>query len=80
MTNKLDVKICVFEKNTSKDVVLLGNGDAILDKICTQCVVTEGLDGSSELDAIFITDKEGLYKYIVDEAILKVRMDYGDEI
>lgn len=80
MSNKRNVRICLFEKNTPKNTVLLGNGDVILDKTCVQCTVTEGLDGSNELDAIFITDKEGLYKHINDEVILKVQMDYGDEI
>lgn len=80
MINKRNVKICVFEKNTPKDIVLLGNGDAILDKICVQCTVLEGLDGTNELDAIFIADNNGLYKHIDDEVILKVQMDYGDEI
>ena len=32
------------------------------------------------MDAIFIVDNEGIYKSIHDEAILKVQMDYGEEI
>lgn len=80
MTNKRNPRICIFEKNTPKNIVLQGNGDAILDRICLQCTVIEGLDGSNDLDATFITDDDGLYKHIGDEAILKVQMDYGDEI
>ena len=74
------VKICVFDKHSTKNMVLFGNGDAILDNICIQCTTTERLDGTHELDAVFVTDEEGLYKYIDDEVILKVAMDYGNEI
>lgn len=80
MENKKIVKVCIFDKHTPKNVVLLGNGDAILDSICIKCETTEGIDGLNELDATFIVDKEGLHKYIDDEAIIKVHMDYGDEI
>ena len=80
MENKKIVKICIFDKHTPKDVVMFGNGDAILDNICIKCETTEGLDGSYELDADFICDNEGLYKLIHDEAILKVQLDYGNEI
>lgn len=80
MENKKIIKVCIFDKHTPKDVVLIGNGDAILDNICIKCEITEGLDGSYELDADFICDDEGLYKIIHDEAILKVQLDYGNEI
>ena len=80
MENKKIIKICIFDKHTPKNVVLLGNGDAILDNICIECEAYEGIDGTNELDATFIVDKEGLHKYLDDEAILKVHMDYGDEI
>ena len=40
----------------------------------------EGLDGDYVLDATFKVDKEGLYKNIVEEFILKVTLDYGEEI
>ena len=73
------VKICIFNKNTPKETVILSNGDAILDNICTSCKVTENLDGTYELDAEFIIDNDGLWEYIQEEAILKVKIDYGDE-
>ena len=47
------VKICIFNKNTPKETVILSNGDAILDNICTSCKVTENLDGTYGLDAEF---------------------------
>ena len=73
------VKICVFNKNTPKSTVILSNGDAILDNICTSCQITENLDGTYELDAEFRVDEDGLWKNLEEEAILKVKVDYGDE-
>lgn len=73
------VKICIFNKNTPKEMVILSNGDAILDNICTSCKVTENLDGTYGLDAEFIIDDDGLWEYLQEEAILKIKVDYGDE-
>ena len=73
------VKICIFNKNTPKETVILSNGDAILDNICTSCKVTENLDGTYGLDAEFIIDDDGLWEYLQEEAILKMKVDYGDE-
>ena len=78
--NKKIVKICMFDKNSTPPQVMGYNGDYILDNICTKCEVTEGIDGTHELDAEFICDSEGLYKVIHDEAIVKAQMDYGEEI
>ena len=78
--NKKIVKICMFDKNSTPSQVMGYNGDYILDNICTKCEVTEGIDGTHELDAEFICDSEGLYKVIHDEAIVKAQMDYGEEI
>ena len=57
----------------------MSNGDAILDNICTSCKVTENLDGTYGLDAEFIIDDDGLWEYLQEEAILKIKVDYGDE-
>lgn len=73
------VKICIFKKDTPKETVILSNGDAILDNICTSCKVTENLDGTYELDAEFIIDDAGLWEHLQEEAILKIKVDYGDE-
>lgn len=78
--NKKIVKICIFDKMSTPSQVLGFNGDAILDNICISSETTESLDGTYELDAEFICDSEGLYKTIHDEAILKVQIDYGEEI
>ena len=61
------VKICIFNKDTPKSTVILSNG------------VTENLEGTYELDAEFIIDDKGLWEYLQEEAILKVKVDYGDE-
>lgn len=76
---KKTVKICIYNKSSSKNDVLLGNGDAILDNICLECKVHENIDGTYEIDAEFIIDNEGLWQHIEEEAILKVRLDYGYE-
>ena len=74
------IKVCIFNSHSTPSEVLQGNGEAILDNICVNCETMESLDGTYELDATFIVDNEGLYKLISDEAILKVAMDYGDEV
>lgn len=75
-----NILISIFDKNTPKSKVLSSNGLAILDNICVSCETEEDLSGNYTLDATFLIDDDGLYKYIDEEAILKVRMDYGDEI
>ncbi|WP_346879032.1 phage tail spike protein [Clostridium sp. UBA7791] len=75
-----NILISIFDKNTPKSKVLSSNGIAILDNICVDCITEEDLNGNYTLDATFLIDDDGLYKHIHEEAILKVRMDYGDEI
>lgn len=72
--------ISIFDKSASKNQVIQFNGLAILDDICLSCKTTEDLAGNYELEATFIIDDTEKYKYIEEEAILKVEMDYGDEI
>lgn len=73
------VKVCVFDKSTTKDKVIETNGNAILDNICTSCKVHENLDGTHEIDADFLLDNDGLWENLEEEAILKVQVDYGNE-
>lgn len=73
------IKVCVFDKSTTKDKVIESNGDAILDNICTSCKVHENLDGTHEIDAEFLLDNDGLWENLEEEAILKVQVDYGNE-
>ena len=79
--NKKIVKISLYNKNCTPSQVMQGNGDVILDNICISCETEESLiTGEYYLDATFLVDKEGLWKNIEEESILKVQMDYGVEI
>ena len=78
--NKKIIKVCIFNSHSTPSEVMQGNGEAILDNICISCETIENLDGTYELDATFIVDDEGLHKLVSDEAILKVALDYGDEV
>lgn len=73
------ILISIFDKNETKNRVLYGNGLAVLDNICIKCITDEE-GGNYPLEATFIIDDNGIYKYITEEAILKVKMDYGTEL
>lgn len=76
-----EVKVALFNKNTPKSKVLKSIGDIVLDNICISCETDEDLStGDYFLDAVFIVDDEGIWKGIEEEAILKVKLDYGYEI
>lgn len=76
-----EVKVALFDKNTPKSKVLKSIGDIVLDNICISCETDEDLStGDYFLDAVFIVDDEGIWKSIEEEAILKVKLDYGYEI
>lgn len=78
--NKKIVKISIYNSRCTPSQVMQGNGDAILDNICIDCIPDENLKtGEYYLDAIFLIDREGLWKHIQEESILKVQMDYGEE-
>ena len=68
--------ISIFPPKTSRSVVEGSNG-INLESICTSWKTEEegGATGNYVLDGTFIVDKEGLYKNIVEEAILKVRIE-----
>ncbi|CUP74198.1 phage tail spike protein [Clostridium baratii] len=75
------IKIAIFNKKATKDQVLFSNGDA-LDNICIMCSIDENIvTGEYTLDATFLIDEESkLHDLIEEEAILKVKVDYGYEI
>ena len=74
------IKIGLFQKKTSKDIVLTTNGIA-LDLICTKAETDENItNGSYVVDFTFVLDEDKLYEQIEEESILKCLMDYGDEI
>ena len=72
------IKIAYFPSTTPRDVVLGSNGIA-LDNYCTKAITTEDLSGTYLLDATFIIENN-ILDYLDEENILKVRMDYGDEV
>ena len=73
-------KITVFTKERTKTDIITKVGDCILDDICISCVTEEDLEtGEYFLDGEFLIDIEGKYKYLEEEAILKVQVDYGAE-
>lgn len=75
------VKVQLYNKTRTKAEILAKFGDYILDDICVSCVVEESLDTTEYfLDAEFHVDNEGLYRCIEEDAILKILVDYGEEI
>lgn len=72
------VKIAYFPSTTPRNVVLESNGIA-LDNFCIKAITTEDLSGTYLLDATFVI-KDEIIDYLQEENILKVKMDYGDEV
>lgn len=73
-----DIKIALFDKNTPKSKILKNVGDFVLDNICVKAETNEE-NGIYELDAIFLVDDDGIWRSVQEEAILKVKLDYGYE-
>lgn len=75
------VKIAIFPPKSTRETVLGSNG-ITLDNICLKYSSTEELSSTGDytLDATFLLDEDGLYKNIVDEAILKALIDGEEEI
>lgn len=75
------IKVALFSPKTPKSKVLTSNGEYILDDICLDIYSTEELANLNyDFEAVFLVDKAGKYKHIVEEGILKVKEQYGDEI
>ena len=74
---KKEIKIAYFPSDALKNTVLTSNG-TVLDNYCTKCETEENIEnGNYTLDATFTLDA---LDYMDCENILKVKMDYGDEI
>ena len=74
------IKISLFPKGTDKETVMTKN-KIILDNICRSCTVEEDItSGNYILDADFLIDSQGLWENLVEESVLKVKVDYGTEI
>lgn len=75
------IKVALFSPNIPKSKVLTSNGEYILDDICLDiCSYEELASTNYDFEAVFLVDKAEKYKHIVEEAILKVKEQYGDEI
>lgn len=76
---KKQIKIAYFPPDTPKNIVLSRNGKS-LDKYCIKCETEEDLStGNYVVDLKFlITDN--IQDLLQEEAILKVLLDYGNEI
>ena len=74
---KKQIKIAYFPSNTPKVQVLTYNGKS-LDNYCVSCSTEEDFSNYT-LDARFII-KDNITDLLVEEAILKVQLDYGKEI
>ncbi len=74
---KKEIKIAYFPSDALKNTVLTSNG-TVLDNYCTKCESEENIEtGNYILDATFTLDA---VNYLDCENILKVKMDYGDEV
>ncbi|AUN14061.1 phage tail spike protein [Paraclostridium sordellii] len=80
MSNKKIVKVCIFNQNANPDEVVYSNGDKILDNIIIEAKTDEHLlTGEYYLDLVSLIDKEGVHESLIEEAIIKVQLDYGNE-
>lgn len=76
---KKQIKIAYFPSTTLKSKVLGSNGKS-LDKYCTKCTTEEDLSsGNYILDGTFLI-QDNIQDLLQEEVILKVLMDYGNEI
>ncbi len=76
---KKRIKTAYFPPDTPKDVVLGSNGKS-LDKYCIKAITEEDLStGNYIIDLTFRID-DNIEDLLQEEAILKVLMDYGNEV
>lgn len=76
---KKQIKVAYFPSYTEKNKVLGSNGKS-LDRYCINCVPDEDLStGNYIIDLTFRID-DNIEDLLQEEAILKVLMDYGNEV
>lgn len=76
---KKQIKVAYFPADTEKNKVLGSNGKS-LDRYCIKCVPDEDLStGNYIVDLTFLID-DNIQDLLQEEAILKVLLDYGNEI
>lgn len=74
--------ICIFKNTAKKKQLIETNGEYVLDNICTYGMITEGLNDEFTLEIefeILAPIKKEIYDLIIEEGILKVEDEYGDE-
>ena len=76
---KKQIKVAYFPSNTSKDKVLGGNGKS-LDRYCTKCETEEDLSTGNYIVDLKFLITDNIQDLLQEEAILKVLVDYGNEI
>lgn len=73
------IKIAYFPKESNKEKVITYNGLS-LDNYCISAKTTENIENATYLlDAVFVFN-ESIKDLFEEEAILKCKLDYGDEI
>lgn len=76
---KKQIKVAYFSSDTPKNKVLGSNGKS-LDRYCIKCEAEEDLStGNYICDLTFLID-DNIHDLLQEEAILKILMDYGNEI
>ncbi|MBZ9608627.1 phage tail protein [Clostridium estertheticum] len=76
---KKQIKVAYFPSDATKDIVLGSNGKS-LDNYCIKCNTEEDLStGNYILDGTFLIE-DSLQTLLQEEAILKVLLDYGEEV
>lgn len=79
MAEKKQIKLAYFPATANKNTVLSQNGRS-LDSYCIKALTTEELaSGNYLLDATFLV-KDDINELLQEESILKVLVDYGEEI
>lgn len=76
---KKQIKVAYFPSNTPKDKVLGSNGKS-LDKYCIKCETEEDLSTGNYIVDLKFLITDNIQDILQEEAILKVLMDYGNEI
>lgn len=76
---KKQIKVAYFPSDTPKDKVLGSNGKS-LDKYCIKCETEEDLSTGNYIVDLKFLITDNIQDLLQEEAILKVLLDYGNEI
>lgn len=76
---KKQIKVAYFPSDTPKNIVLGSNGKS-LDRYCIKCEPEEDLSTGNYIVDLKFLITDNIQDILQEEAILKVLMDYGNEI